>query len=309
MHSRDTFGHSDRAVRESEPSRFSATGGPARKRAPRGSQAKLGKVIIAALIAGLLAMAMLAGCGSKAQNSSTESIQYADSLMVYCAASMKPSMQDIGAAFQQKYGTRIDYNFGGSGTLLTQIQTTQQGDAFIPAEAKYIDQAEEKGLVDKKETLVYHVPAIMVPGNNPAGIGTLADLAKPGVKVVWGDPKACAIGDVGNQILDKIGLKDALWANVIATTATVDPLVVYMSQGQADGTVVWSEMETAGTKMINIPSDQNVIQTVPIASLSISINRDTANAFVAFCTSDEAKAIFESYKFVAYPNPQYEQGN
>lgn len=266
-----------------------------------------GKAILSSVISCLLAMAMLAGCGSEAQESEPESAQYAESIMVYCGAGMKEPMSEMAARFQEEYGTRVDFNFGGSGTLLTQMETTREGDAFMPGDASYIDKAGEKGFVDRSETIAYHIPVIIVPQGNPAGIESLADLAKPGVKVVWGDPEACSIGKQGNQILEKAGLKDAVWANVIATTATVDQLNVYVSQRQADASLSWSDEKTEGIQMIEIPLDQNLIQLVAIASTSFSKNMDTANAFVDFCASDEGKGIFESYGYETYPNPEYEE--
>ncbi len=268
---------------------------------------KPGKVILSAIVACLLAMAMMAGCGSSSDEPASTSTQYADSIMVYCAVSMKPSMEEIGALFQEEYGTRVEFNFGGSGTLLTQMETTEKGDVFVPADSSYIDKAEEKGYVEISETLGYHIPIIMVPDDNPAGIETLADLAEPGVKVVWADPEAASIGKVGNQILEKNGLKDAVWANVVATTATVDQLTVYIIEGQADATMSWSEMGTEGVEIIEIPSDQNIIQLISLASLSFSENVETANAFATFCASDKGKSVMESHGFELYPNPEYEE--
>ncbi len=282
--------------------RYSAPGG-----AESGHKIRAGKAIPASFIAILMAMTMMAGCGSGSGDSASPSTHYADSIMVYCAASMRPSMEEIGALFQEEYGTRVDFNFGGSGTLLTQIETTQQGDVYVPADSSYIDKLEEKGFAGKSETIAYHVPIIMVPKGNPAGIESLADLAKPGVRVVWGDPEAASIGKVGNQVLEKNGLQDAVWANVIATTATVDHLTVYIEEGQADATLSWSEMGTEGVEMIEIPRDQNIIQLISLASLSFSGNMETAEAFVEFCSSEKGLSVIESYGFKLYPDPEYEE--
>ncbi len=262
---------------------------------------------ILAVAACLLAMAVMAGCGSQAQDSGDEIEQHAESIMVYCGAGMREPMLEVAADFQEEYGTRVDFNFGGCGTHLAQLETTREGDVFMPGDSSYIDKAAEKGFIDASGTVAYHIPVIIVPTGNPAGIESLADLAKPGVKVVWGDPEACSIGKQGNRILENNGLKDAVWANVIATTATVDKLNVYVGQRQADASLSWTDERTEGVQMIEIPLEQNLVQLISIGALSFSGNADTAKAFVEFCASDAGKRIFESHGFEAYPDPRYEK--
>ncbi|MBN1288026.1 MAG: molybdate ABC transporter substrate-binding protein [Actinobacteria bacterium] len=253
------------------------------------------------------------GCGS---NTKTESktttpekkIDYADSIMVYSGAGMRKPMDEIGALFEKKYGTKVNYNYAGSNALLSQMEVSREGDVYMPGETYYLELADEKGFIDKQELIAYHIPVITVPQGNPASIKQLSDLANEGVKVVWGDPEAAAIGKHGNKILEKNGLKDAVWKNIIATVPTMNELIVYISEGQADASVNWGDVvqDVEKIKVIDIPKEQNIIEVIPVGSLTFSREKETADAFVDFCASDEALEIFEKNGFPAYPNPEYE---
>lgn len=261
-------------------------------------------------------MIAMAGCGSSETGTKTdtekdqakEQVEYADSIMVYSGAGMRKPMDEIAVLFEDEYGTKIEYNYAGSNALLSQMELTQEGDVYMPGETYYLEVAEDKGFIDKKELVAYHIPVITVPQGNPASIQQLSDLANEGVKVVWGDPEAAAIGRLGNEILEKNGLKDAVWKNVVATVPTMNELIVYISEAQADGTINWGDVvqDVEKIEVIDIPAEQNLIKVIPVGSLEFSEKKETAEAFVDFCASDEALEIFEKYGFPAYPNPKYE---
>ena len=230
-------------------------------------------------------------------------------IMVYSGAGMLKPMDEIGTLFEQKYGVTVNYNYGGSNTLLSQIELTQQGDVYMPGATMYIEKAKEKGFVDYEQLVAYHIPVIAVPEGNPANITSLNDLAKPGVKVVLGDAKAAACGKIANKILEKNGIFDAVDANVIARTATVNELVVSTCMGTADASIIWkaSLVRTEEeTDIIEIPKEQNIIKVIPIGTLTFSENKDMAKQFVDFVASDKGREVFEKHGFTTYPNPKYE---
>jgi molybdate transport system substrate-binding protein len=247
----------------------------------------------------LSVLAFMPGCTSEAEE--------ADSIMVYCGAGMRKPMDEIGEVFQQKYGTAVIYNYTGSGAQLSQIELTHEGDAFMPGAAVYLDTAEEKGFVDYRQNVAYHIPVITVPKGNPANITCLEDLAKPGIKLVWGDPDVAAIGKTGIDILKKSGLYEAAWPNVLATFPTMNEVMLQISLGQADAAVNWWDTVkfVEDIDVVPIPREQNDIKLIPIGALTFSKYPETAKKFVDFCVSEEGKAIFEKHGFVTYPDSEY----
>ena len=230
------------------------------------------------------------------------------SLLVYCGAGMRKPMDEIGSLFFEEYGISINYNYAGSNTLLSQMELTQRGDAYMPGATYYFDIAKEKGITDYEQRVAYHVPVIAVPEGNPAGIASLEDLAKPGVIVILGDSKAAAIGKLGNKILEENGIYNAVKNNTIARGATVNELVVYVSMKQADASIIWEDLIVNSEKMeiVEIPREQNIIKIIPIGMLTFSEKKDAATKFVDFVASPKGKAIFEKHGFTAYPDEKYE---
>lgn len=246
--------------------------------------------------------------GETQETQKTEEIQYAESIMVYSGAGMRKPMDEIGVAFQEKYGTEVTFNYAGSNALLSQMELTKEGDAYMPGETMYIDIAKEKGFTDYQQLVCYHVPIITVPKGNPAHITCLEDLAKPGVKLVWGDPKVAAIGKTGVGILEKNGIYDAAWANVIATLPTMNEVMIQIALGQADASINWYDTVKAveDIEVVEISKEQNAIEIIPIGVTTFTKYPETARIFVDFCASEEGLAIFEKHGFIPYPDARYE---
>ena len=217
-------------------------------------------------------------------------------------------MDEIGKLFKDKYGVTVYYNYAGSGQLLSQMQLTKRGDVYIPGATYYFDIAKDKGFIECQKPVAYHIPVIAVPEGNPANITSLDDLAKPGVKVILGDPRACAIGKLADEILDRRKIFDEVNKNIVARTATVNELVLYVSIKKADVSVVWkSLLVEAEDKVgaIEIPEEQNLIKIIPIGMLTFSENKDKAGEFMDFVTSDKAKTVLKKFGYTPYPDEKY----
>lgn len=240
------------------------------------------------------------GCIGKPAQSETEGTE---SLLVYCGAGMRAPMDELGDQFEHECGVKVICNYAGSGHLLNQIELAQQGDVYQPGAMHYSTIAQEKGFVDYEKSVAYHVPVIAVPKGNPANITCLDDLTQPGIKVALGDHEACAIGRLANKILEKNGIKDAVLDNTVVYGTTVNALILYVSGGDVDAAITWEETALIApneTTVIEIPEEENIIQTIPIGTLTFSENKESAEEFVFFVTSDYGKAVYEKYGFTPY---------
>lgn len=248
------------------------------------------------LLAGVI---LTAGC------TSTDSAEN-KTLLVYCGAGMKEPMDEIAEIFEDQEGIKIEYTYGGSAQLLSQIELYQTGDAYMPGALAYIQSAMSKGFVDKSENVIYHVISIFVPKGNPANITSLEDLAKPGVRVAIGEPTGPAIGQGTKKMLEKDGLWEAVSANVVVKSATVNELLVYVAMKQADAALVYEDLfNPEAMDKIDIPKEQGKVDIVPIGTLSFSENKENAEKFMNFVASDEGKAIFAKHGFEIYPSAKY----
>ncbi|MCK8519126.1 molybdate ABC transporter substrate-binding protein [Methanoculleus sp. 7T] len=261
-------------------------------------------LIIALLVAATAAFTC--GCTGTTADTPEVSDTAKPELLVYCGAGMREPMDEIATAFTNETGISINYIFGGSNTLLTQMNLTKMGDVYMPGATAYFDAARDMGLVGEESLVVYHVPVIAVPKGNPAGIASLQDLAKPGVRVALGDNPGAAIGQLTDKVLAKNNLLEDVEKNVVTRTGTVNELLVYISMGQADAGIIWEDLYVPEKMdLIYIPNTDNLVKIVPIGVLTSSEHPTEAEQFTAFVVSDEGKAIFARHGFTTYPSDTY----
>lgn len=243
-----------------------------------------------------LGFALCAACGGNPAQ--TQESGEAQSLFVYAGAGLKKPMDEIAQIYKEKNSVTVEYSYAGSAQLISQIELSQKGDVFIVGSEQVYKKAQEKNMCGDYKTVAYHTPAIAVPKGNPAGITTLADLAKTGVKVVLGDETSNAIGQTAQKIIEKNHL-EAINDNVISKAATVNEIVVQLTSGNGEAAIVTKD-SVFGNKdleVIEISPEENIDQIIPVGTVTYSENPEAAQAFVDFVASPEGKAIFEKYGF------------
>jgi molybdate transport system substrate-binding protein len=95
------------------------------------------------------------------------SVQAAD-LVVSAAASLTNAFTDIGKEFEHENpGTKVLFNFAGSGQLLQQIAKGAPVDVFASADQETMDQAQSQGLIDvaSRYNFVSNALVVVVPAN------------------------------------------------------------------------------------------------------------------------------------------------
>ena len=253
------------------------------------------KVLSLILIAGLfVSMAGFAGVAFAAD----------DALIVYCGAGLMKPMDVLKASFEEENGIEVRMIYAGSGELFGMISTRQEGDVYIPGDIKYTNDALEKGIVleEGSETICYHVPVILTPGGNPANIKSLEDLGREGVKVALADEKAAAIGNVSLAILKKNNLLEQVNKNVVTRPSTTNQLLIYTATAQVDATIAWEDQALWGEgkgkiDVVRIPSEQNLIKTIPASVVTFSKRQEEAKKFVRYISSDSGKTVWAEWGF------------
>ncbi|NJE07078.1 molybdate ABC transporter substrate-binding protein [Thermococcus sp. M39] len=258
------------------------------------------------LLCVLIFSVISSGCiGEKAQvNKSTKEFEGQTVVVCSGAGLMKPMNELIGM-FENETGAKVEVHYGGSSEIFGILQTTCGCDVFIPGAWYYTKVGMDKGYVlnDTVKNVTLHIPVIAVPKGNPKNIHSLEDLAKPGVRVVLGDPKACAIGKVAKKMLEKNGLWENVSKNVVTFTPTVNQLLIYITTGQADAAIIWEDMTTwaqakGKIEVIQIPPEQNIIKTIPTA-VTVCAEKDghleVAKAFNEFIANHTE--IWEKWGF------------
>jgi molybdate transport system substrate-binding protein len=229
-----------------------------------------------------------------------------EGIFVYCGAGMRKPMNQIGVLYNTLFETKVTYNYAGSNTLLSQIKLYRRGDVYMPGATYYIQQANESGLILASELVAYHTPVIAVPQGNPKMVTGLEDLARPEVDVVFGEPSSCAIGRLGKKILEKNDLWNYIEPKIKSEAATVNELVLWISTGVGDASIVWKASLTGTedkTDMVEIDEEKNIIKKIPIGLLTFSEKKAESLLFITLVSSDIGKSIFRAYGF----DPYYEE--
>ncbi len=245
------------------------------------------------------ALLVLVGCGGPPAPSSAPGSNAAgsQSLTVFAAASLKTSFTAIGRDFERAHpGTTLRFNFAGSSDLVTQLQQGAPADVFASADTTNMDKATGDDLVDADPVLfATNILEIAVPPDNPAGIGSFADLAKPGVKtVVCAAQVPCGAATLKVQTATGIRLRP-----VSEETSVTDVLNKVLS-GEADAGVVYrTDVRSAGAEVggIAFPEAERAVNSYPVAVLAGSRNRDLARTFLALVTGPDGRRVLSDAGF------------
>jgi molybdate transport system substrate-binding protein len=226
----------------------------------------------------------------------------AGSILVLAGAGVEPALTALSPEFTRACGVAVDTSYGGSNVLLGQLELSRKGDVFIPGDAEYVEMARSKGLVTASREIFFFVPVVMVAAGNPKGVRSVADLARPGLKVGLGDPKACAVGRVTPRIFELNGVDPGkVRENVKLTTATVSELAMNVKLGTLDAAIVWSTTAAQhglAADAVAIEPGKNVIPSVEAAVAAGAANPKAAAAFVDFLASQRAREVLKAKFFV-----------
>ncbi|HEY2667438.1 MAG TPA: molybdate ABC transporter substrate-binding protein [Actinomycetota bacterium] len=220
---------------------------------------------------------------------------------VFAAASLTGAFNRIKADFialNPKVNLTMNYN--GSGSLVTQIQNGAPADVFASADGDNMNKLSGTGKIDFPQNFAGNLLEIVVQQNNPKHIATLADLARPDVSVVLGDPASVPAGKYARQALAAAGVTvvpKSLELNVTAVTQKIalqeaDAGIVYVTDVKAS---VAAGQFVDG---VPIPAAQNVVAVYPIGVLKSSPNQAVAQAFVAYVRSPAGQATLASFGFL-----------
>ena len=242
---------------------------------------------------------VLSACGPSPDTPAT--------LTVYAAASLTDAFTEIGRAFEAGHsGVSVVFNFGGSQNLRTQIEQGAPADVFASANPNEMDTLVKQGFVTEEGPRIFLTNQLVVilPQDNPAGISSLEELAKPGLKLVFAAEEVPA-GRYARQVLENLNsifgtdFKDRVLANVVSNEDNIRQAVTKVQLGEADGSIVYVSDAVAAPELgrIEIPAEANVIAEYPIAPVTGSAKTKLANDFIAHVLSLDGQATLEKWGF------------
>jgi molybdate transport system substrate-binding protein len=213
-------------------------------------------------------------------------------IRVFAAASLTSSFTELGKAFEASHeDVKVVFSFAGSAALAQQITQAAPADVFASASTRTMDTVDAE--VTDVEAFAINTAEIAV---DPASsIASLADLAKPGVKLAL-----CATEVPCGALADRVLANARVAVRPVTRGLDVKATLGYVTNGSADAAIVYvTDVLAAGdtVKGVPIPADVNASTTYEIATVTASRHADLAGQFHDFVLSSDGQAALAKAGF------------
>jgi len=191
------------------------------------------------------------------------------------------------------------YSFAGSDQLALQIRQGAPADVYAAASPRHPQLLYHDGLVAKPITFATNKLIVIVPRSNPAGIDSVYDLRRSGVKVVIGD-RGVPIGLYTRQLLDALGITDGVMRNVVSQETDVKGIVSKVALGEADAGFVYitdAKPVASRVRRIQLPDWAQPSIRYQIAIVSSTPRKVGARAFIRKVTSKRGRTLLRRAGF------------
>ncbi|EFE70752.1 ABC transporter substrate-binding periplasmic transport [Streptomyces viridosporus ATCC 14672] len=218
---------------------------------------------------------------------------------VFAAASLEEGFTTLGERFEKEHpGTTVTFSFGGSDTLAAGISGGAPADVFAAASTRTMKTVTDEGLTaGSPSTFVRNRLEIATLPGNPWGIGSLGDLAAPGLKVVLCD-RTVPCGAAAQTALTAAGVD----LTPVSYEQDVKSALTKVELKEADAAVVYrTDVRAAGDRVegVEFPESAEAVNDYPIALLENAPNPTAAKAFVALVRSPEGRKVLTGAGFLA----------
>jgi molybdate transport system substrate-binding protein len=218
-------------------------------------------------------------------------------LTIFAGSSMTQVLPDIDNG--------NTYSFGSTGTLATQITNGAPADVLMGANTTTCASLYASGVALKPVNFTRNTLEVVVPKSNPAGIQSVYDLTKPGIKV---DEAASSVpvGSYTVQVLNQMGLNGAVQANVVSQETSDANVVAKVALGQVDAGFVYLSdyvIDPTHLTLITVPAWAQPKITYAMCVMAKSPNQSAAQAWVDKILSPSGQAVFVKDGFLPLNAP------
>lgn len=228
-------------------------------------------------------------------------------LQVFAAASLTDAFRDIGTGFEAAHpGRRVAFNFAGTQVLRTQVEQGAEADVFASADLDHAEALKRSGLVPSFEPFARNGLVVVTPDAH-ARVHALADLARPGIRIVLASPTVPA-GRYAAELLARLAASGGLGddfatrveANVVSRETNVRIVLAKVALGEADAGFVYETDARAArgkVRTVTIPASSQIVATYTVGVGAAARDPDAARAFVDFVRGPEGQAILTRHGF------------
>jgi len=279
---------------------------------------KILAVILVVIVVAAMVLGLLAYNGTFTSKSKPTLIVFAASSLTYVIANMTQSFENANNCI-------IRVNAASSSTLETQITQGSPCDVFMSANIKWNKALNSSGLLYQNyyTNFTKNSLCIILATGNPKNITSLADLAKPGVRIVVADPSV-PVGEYANDTIYNIAATwgnstspeyvtsgayvnypTKFYANVVSYETDDENIVgdVSLNVGTADAGIVfvsdwaYASLTHETVQFLPIPSSVNTFKSYGICVPSEATQKSLAETFMNYWLSAQGQALLTEFGF------------
>jgi molybdate transport system substrate-binding protein len=157
-------------------------------------------------------------------------------IKLFSGAMLRPAIEQTLEEFQRREGAQIITVYNGCGILTAQMRAGDRPDAYFSCDTTFMEAVADLYL--NPLDIVSNDMIIMVHKGNPHAIGSVSDLARPGLRVGLAHPEKSAMGAQAKRLLEAMGVYEAVRKNVQLDSPTGDFLVNQIRTGSLDAVLV-----------------------------------------------------------------------
>jgi molybdate transport system substrate-binding protein len=250
------------------------------------------------MIAAAGVLALLAGCAAGGPGAPGDQ-QRPTTLTVLAAASLTEVFGHLGTRFEHEHpGVQVRFSFDSSATLAEQVAQGAPADVLATADTRTMATVVHADANDgSPRRFATNTIVLVVPKDNRAGIGTLADLDKPGVGYVVCVPSA-PCGAIAKSAL----AADHVTAPPKSLEVDVKSVLGKVELGEADAGLVYAtDAQSAAGKVsaLPVPHAARFTNVYPIVALAGSAHPGLARDWVHLVLSAAGRRVLRAAGFGA----------
>ena len=229
-----------------------------------------------------------------------------ESLQVWSCGGLAEAFEPANHEFEKLTKASIAYTGAFAGALGKSLLTgSARTEIFGPRVLELAKKLKAQGKMLWFKPLCFTQYVVATPKGNPAGIESIKDMGKTGVKTILTPEASPPGGKAAMIILKKAGVEDKARANAVLVGDCVQTAITDLVQGKADAAVIEKRITRLPQfrgKLDTLPIPEAFIPPVPvpftIGIMKWAKNRALAEAFVAFILSDQGQTWFHRAGFI-----------
>ena len=253
-----------------------------------------------------LKAAAVSACGVLCGAGPARAAETGEVLRVWSCGGLAEAMMPANMEFEAQSGAKVAYTGAFAAALGKSLLASATTDVFAGRVLDLAKKLRATGKMSWFKPLCFTQYVLVTPPGNPAGIRSVEDLGKPGVKVVLAPEASPPGGAAALALLKKAGVLEAAQKNDIAKSTCVQRAMDDIVSGKGYVSVVElrvTRLPQFVGRMDVLPIDPKFFPPPPmtftVGVMESASNKELAERYAAYLISPQGQAHFERQGFIA----------